>query len=569
MISRETRRLLRAYDDGSLLRAPATPTPAVAPTPIPAAAPDPVSTAPTHAPASTLTAGHSRTAPAHAPQPSVRAHLGGLVACRCAWAERLLALLTWPVLRGGPHIDVEEEPLAELRELAARGPLVFLPAHRSYADSLVLAAVLRDAGICAPWRLAGANLSFWPLGPIIRRTGTIFIRREFGLDPSYHLAVRCVLADLLARAQNLEWYPEAGRSRTGRLRGIRTGMLRLLVAAYLDSGIEDVHVVPVSIVYDALPDTEAVVEQDAGAVKRPEGLRALFRYLKAGRTLGPRYAWPSFGQPISLREISRSATNEWDTVRVLTRRVANGLRDATQVTAESLLALILAQNDDTFRGDDDLREQISALLRYTARSRIPVCGASRMEAALDGMLRTRVLTRYPEGYAVRAGRQRVLAYHRNIVEHWFLPRAAAELVATGDITARRVSELLAPLHSPSSRHKADAALDAFAHRVEDESAALAGGWARQPFLLAPPLLTPVFQAYYAAATPAPAETRSAELRVAADDFLTHQKLLGDDRDGTARRDAFIREISLLLARLRLMAALDADRHAGIIADVRH
>jgi glycerol-3-phosphate O-acyltransferase len=553
MIRRETRRLLRAYDEGSLLPAP--------------------------------TMGQGRVAPTRAPQPSVRAHLAGLVACRRPWAERLLSLLTWPVLRGGPRIGIEEEPLAELRELAARGgPLIFLPAHRSYADSLVLAAALRDAGIPAPWRLAGANLSFWPLGPLARRTGTIFIRRDFGLDPSYHVAVRCCLADLLARAQNLEWYPEAGRSRTGRLRGIRTGMLRLLVAAYLDSGIEDVHVIPVSIVYDALPDTEAVVEQDAGAAKRPEGVRALVRYLRAGHALGPRCAWPSFGQPISLRELSRSATNEWDTVRVLARRVAIGLRDATRVTVESLLALVLAQDADTLRGDEDLAEQISALLRYTGLHGIPVCGPNRMETALDGMVRTRVLTRCPEGYALRTGRQRVLGYHRNVVEHWFLPRAAAELVATGDLTARRVSELLAPLHSAYGRPKADAALDAFAHRVEEESTALDGGWARQPFLLAPPLLTPVFQAYHAAAAtpaatsasaptasaaPPPTDTRSAELRVAADNFLAHEKLLGDDRDATARREVFLREISLLLARLRLMAALDADRHSGIIADVRH
>ena len=548
MISRETRRVLRAYDEGALL-------PALA----------------------------AAASSARAPRPAVRAHLGGLVACRRPWAERLLALLTWPVLRGGPHIDVERDPLADLRELAERGPLVFLPAHRSYADSLVLAAVLRDAGIAATWRLAGANLAFWPLGPIARRTGTIFIRRDFGLDPSYHLAVRHYLADLLARAQNLEWYPEAGRSRTGRLRTIRTGMLRLLVAAYLDSGVDDVHVVPVSIVYDALPDTEAVVEQDAGAAKRPEGLRALLHYLKDGHSSGPRYAWPAFGQPISLREISRSATNEWETVRVLARRVATGLRDATLVTVESLLALLLGNDVGAPRSAADLAEQISALLRYAARRRIPVCGPSRIEAALDGMLRTRVLVSCPEGYAVRAGRQRLLAYHRSVIEHWFLPRAAAELVATGDITARRVSELLAPLHSTSGRHKADGALDAFVYRVEEESAALDDGWARQPFLLAPPLLTPVFQAYHdAATTPAPATAptttparatapagiRSAELRATAEAFLAHERLLlGVDRDGTARKDTFAREVSLLLARLRLMAALDADRHAGI-ADVR-
>jgi glycerol-3-phosphate O-acyltransferase len=502
---------------------------------------------------------------------SARAHRAGLAASRRAWAQRLLALLTWPLLRGGPEIETDPEPLADLRALARRGPLVFLPAHRSYADSLVLARVLRDTGICAPWRLAGANLAFWPLGPIARRAGTIFIRREFGLDPGYHFAVRCCLADLLNRAQNLEWYPEAGRSRTGRLRAIRTGLPRLLVAAYMDAGAEDVHVVPVSIVYDAVPDTEAVVEQDAGAVKRPEGLGALLGYLSRGHVLGPRRAWPAFGAPISLRELSRPDATEWETVRALTRRVAIGLRGATQVTVESLLALVLAPEPDVPRTAADLAEQISALLRYAALRGIPVCAPSRTQDALDGMVRTRVLSLGSEGYSVRPGRRGVLAYHRNVVEHWFLPRAAAELVATGDVTAHRLSELLAPLHAlpdPRSAGAAEAAVDAFARRVEDEAAALDGGWARQPFLLAPCLLGPIFEAYHDAAG-----SPSAELRAAADTLLRKAKLLGgaddaEDRDTVARRNAFTREISLLRARLRLMAALDADRHAGI-ADVRH
>jgi glycerol-3-phosphate O-acyltransferase len=500
----------------------------------------------------------------------VRDHLDGLVACRRTWAQWLLALLTHPVLGRMRRGEVGQESLDTLRRLADRGPLVLLPAHRSYADSLVLAAVLRDAGIPRPWRLAGANLAFWPLGPLARRSGTIFIRRDFGSDRSYHLAVRCYLADLLARAQNLEWYPEAGRSRTGRVRAIRNGMLRLLVAAYVDSGIDDVHVVPVSIVYDVSPDMEAVVDEDAGALKRPEGLRALMHYLRAGRTLGPRCALPAFGEPISLRELSLAATNEWDTARTLAQRVAIGLREATQVPTESLLALVLAADEaeprDTRppRSAAALAEQAQALLEHAAARRIPVCRPLRIESALDGMVRTRALIRGPAGFAVRDGRHRFLAYHRNVVEHWFLPRAAAELVATGDATVDRVGELLAPLHAPWASPS-----DTFERRVEAELAALGDGWEQQPFLLAPRLLGPVFRAYHEAAVHPGGEPgpRSAELRDAAIAVLTAGGLLGARADETARA-GFADELSALLTRLRAMAALDAGRPAGI-ADVRH
>ena len=535
MTRRETRRVLRAYAG---LDRPAAP------------------------------AGRSRQTARQARR-RVRDHLDGLVAYRRTWARWLLAMLTRPVLRRMRRGEVGHESLATLRRLADRGPLVFLPAHRSYADSLVLAAVLRDAGIARPWRLAGANLAFWPLGPVARRSGTIFIRRDFGPDRSYHLAVRCYLADLLARARNLEWYPEAGRSRTGRVRAIRNGMLRLLVAAYVDSGIDDVHVVPVSIVYDVSPDMEAVVEEDAGAVKQPEGLRALMRYLRTGRTLAPRAAFPAFGEPVSLRELSLAATNEWDMTRVLTQRVATGLREATQVTAESLLALVLAAHDAEpcdarlSLGAAALAEQVEALLEYAAARRIPVCRPLRIESALDGMVRTGALIRGPAGFAVREGRHRFLAYHRNVVEHWFLPRAAAELIATGAVTVHRVGELLAPLHEPWA-----SASDTFERRVEAELAALADGWERQPFLLAPRLLGPVFMAYHDAAVDPGGESgpRSAELRDVAIRVLTAGGMLGEQADETARA-RFADELSALLTRLRAMAALDADRHAGI-ADVR-
>ena len=439
---------------------------------------------------------------------------------------------------------------------------MFLPAHRSYIDSLVLASVLRDAGLDQPWRLAGENLSFWPLGPIARRSGTIFIRRDFGFDPAYHLALRCHLADLLARSQSLEWYPEAGRSRTGRLRRLRTGLPRILVAAYLDSGAADVHVVPVSIVYDASPDMESVTELDAGAAKQPEGLRALTHYLRAAGTTGPHSAWVSFGEPLSLRELIDEAPTEWSAVRTLTQRVAAGLRDATRVTAESLLALAIPPDPREPCETAVLGEQVLALLDYAATRRIPLCPKTRIEDALEGMIRTRILSLGPTGFTVGEGRQRMLAYHRGVAEHWFLPRAAAELVAAGAVSPNRISRLLAPLDTSG-------ATAAFEQRVEAELTMLADGCAQQPFLLAPRLLGPVFEAYLEAAcaahaadpsTEAPSTEEpsteepsaesppgSAELHEAAITMLAAEGLREPQADETAR-NAYISELSCLARR---------------------
>lgn len=511
-------------------------------------------------------------------------HVAGLVAARRAWAERLLNMLMSPVMRGLRRVDVDDESLHRLRRAAEQGPLVFLPAHRSYIDSLVLASALQDAGLDQPWRLAGENLSFWPLGPIARRSGTVFIRRDFGFDPTYHLALRCHLADLLARAQSLEWYPEAGRSRTGRLRRLRNGLPRILVAAYLDSGAVDVHVVPVSIVYDASPDMESVTELDAGAAKQPEGLRALTRYLRDAGATGPHSAWVSFGEPLSLRELTDAAPTEWSAVRTLTQQVASGLRDATQVTAESLLALAIPPDLREACDTAALGEQTLALLDYATTRQIPLCRNTRIEDALEGMIRTRILSLGPTGFTVREGRQRMLAYHRNVAEHWFLPRAAAELVAAGAVTPHRISGLLAPLDTCS-------ATEAFERRVEAELTSLADNWRQQPFLLAPRLLGPVFEAYLevaaapVAAAPVAADpaaddppacepaaeppSGSAELREAAIAMLAAEGLREPQADETAR-NTYLAELSRLLDRTRELAALDVSRYSRYsrTADVR-
>src|SRR5207237_597715 len=96
--------------------------------------------------------------------------------------------------------------------------LVFLPTHRSYTAPLILAQVLHDNDFPRNHLLGGNNLAFWPIGPLGKRAGLVFIRRSFGDDPVYKLAVREFFGYLVAKRFNVEWYIEGGRTRTGKLR---------------------------------------------------------------------------------------------------------------------------------------------------------------------------------------------------------------------------------------------------------------------------------------------------------------------------------------------------------------
>ena len=130
-------------------------------------------------------------------------------------------------MRRGYDTLLDEEALAGLRELDRKHSLIFLISHRSYLDEWVLPPALVSSGISPPYGLAGANLNFFPLGTVARRTGVVHIRRSTSDAPVYRLALRAYIGQLVANRANLVWSIEGGRSRTGKLRPPRYGLAAL------------------------------------------------------------------------------------------------------------------------------------------------------------------------------------------------------------------------------------------------------------------------------------------------------------------------------------------------------
>jgi glycerol-3-phosphate O-acyltransferase len=110
--------------------------------------------------------------------------------------ESLADLLTSHVFQA---IEVDEEGMARMREAARHGTLVLLPSHKSHVDYLLLSWVLRKHALSVPVVAAGENLSFFPVGPLFRRSGAFFIRRDFKGDRLYVGGGRRLRAQALAR----------------------------------------------------------------------------------------------------------------------------------------------------------------------------------------------------------------------------------------------------------------------------------------------------------------------------------------------------------------------------------
>ena len=197
-----------------------------------------------------------------------RAALDGLVASMSPIAVDLLSGALRPLHAYAWDVQADTAGLGRLRELNRRHALVFLPSHRSYADPLLLADVLAEHDFPRNHVLGGDNLRIWPISSLARRAGIIFIRRSFADDEIYKLALREYLGYLLAKRFNLEWYLEGGRSRTGKLRPPRYGLLAYVADAVARGRADDAYLVPVAITYDQLREVSAMAAEQGGGAKK-------------------------------------------------------------------------------------------------------------------------------------------------------------------------------------------------------------------------------------------------------------------------------------------------------------
>ncbi|MAY27368.1 MAG: glycerol-3-phosphate acyltransferase [Polycyclovorans sp.] len=341
-------------------------------------------------------------------------------------------------------VDADAAALANLKQLNEQNALVYLPTHRSYADPFILSRLLRDHGMKRNHILGGNNLGFWPLGTIVRRSGGILIRRSFQKDEIYKLVVREYLAWLASQRLNLEWYMEGGRSRTGKLRPPKYGLLSYLVSAIQSGGADDMLLVPVSTTYDQMHEVGVMAAEEAGAPKAQENLLWLAGYARTQqRRIGKAYV--RFGEPLSLREALERADHEgggkW-TVAKIAFEVFQRINECTPVTAPALVTFALLGVHERALTLSEVHDQVQPLLDYAQARQLPGCGLETLrepegvEDILHALVRAGVVSGHEGGtatvYKIEHGQHSVAAFYRNSAIHWFVNRAILELALLDD-----------------------------------------------------------------------------------------------------------------------------------------
>jgi glycerol-3-phosphate O-acyltransferase len=357
------------------------------------------------------------------------------------WVDLLLRFF-WERIYKGIHID--EEGLERVREAAVKAPLVLIPNHKSYIDFLVLSQVFFHYDLGMPHIVAGDNLNMPVVGKILRRCGAFFMRRSFRDDPLYKDVFNEYINYLLRSGHTVEFFIEGARSRTGKLRQPKMGILSYIANAVLENHVEDLNVVPISLAYDRIIEGETYSKELLGGEKRKERLIDIF---KARNLLGLDFGRVKveFGAPISMKkyiegfaEQERKLHGKVDfdpvvdrkdrkqMIRSLAYQILFDINRASIISPTAIIATLLLANAKRGLNREEMTKEFEWLREELLFRKARMTQSDDVETVVEDTLRflNKMLkepgdTLYPV-YRAKESRRLELGFYRNQLIHLFV-----------------------------------------------------------------------------------------------------------------------------------------------------
>jgi len=448
-----------------------------------------------------------------------------------------------------PNIDYDRAEVESMRRALENHPAVLLFSHRSYLDGVIVPVAMQENRLPPVHTFAGINLSFGFMGPLMRHSGVIFLRRKLD-DPLYKYVLRQFVGYIVEKRFNLSWSIEGTRSRTGKMLPPKLGLLAYVADAYLDGRSDDILLQPVSISFDQLHETAEYAAYARGGEKTPESLSWMYNFIKAQgeRNYGKIYV--RFPEAVSMREYLGEPHGPMTTDEAAKRlalqkmafEVSWRILRATPVNATALVSALLLTTRGVALTLDQLHHTLQDSLDYLERKQTPMTNsalrlrtADGVRAALDALSNGHPVTCVEGGrepvWRIAPENEHEAAFYRNTLIDAFLETSIVELALA--FAARAESNRLEAFWSQAMRLRdllkfdfyfADSA--AFREHVaeemswhEDWEKHVAAGQidkllrAKKP-LIASAMLRPFFEAYGIVADvllDAPAEIGEKEL----------------------------------------------------------
>ena len=335
---------------------------------------------------------------------------------------------------------VQVENIERLKSLPTNAEIIYVPCHRSHIDYLLLNYVLYEQRVVTPHVAAGINLNFWPVGSLLRRLGAFYIRRTFNNNRLYSAVFSEYVSFLVQRGFPVQFFPEGGRSRTGKLLKPKTGMLSMVVSSYLRNRDRPIFFVPVYMGYDRVAEVITYRRELAGSKKKTESVGQLVRGRKALRSSHGR-AYLAFSEGIDLESFLDQANASWrdesigseakpawlsPTVQVLANQIMTAINQVTVVGPVAIVSVILLAARQRSLPEDELLAHIEAFIKlarlcpYTVDIKMPDMSPREILETAEPLAG---LTRFahPGSDVIHAPEPKAsyMVYYRNNIAHLF------------------------------------------------------------------------------------------------------------------------------------------------------
>lgn len=171
----------------------------------------------------------------------------------------------------------------------------------------------------------------------------------------YGAVFKAYVRALIKTGMCTEVFVEGGRSRTGRLRNCRFGVLSTIVGACeeKEASSDDTVLCPVAITYDTIMEIDSYVRELLGVPKKKESVYRLVR-----RTLNlPKVgdAHVAFGKPISIgAALGTRDTKKRQAVAALGQQVCLSLGNLVVVTPTAIISTLLLSSFDPASGTSNV-----------------------------------------------------------------------------------------------------------------------------------------------------------------------------------------------------------------------
>ncbi len=344
-----------------------------------------------------------------------------------------------------PRIDYDAAQIEAMRRALADHPAVLLWSHRSYLDGVIVPVALQENKLPPAHTFAGINLSFGFMGPLMRRSGVIFLRRKLD-DPLYKYVLRQFVGYIVQKRFNLSWSIEGTRSRTGKMLPPKLGLLSYVADAYLDGRSEDILLQPTSVSFDQLHETAEYAAYARGGEKIPEGAEWLVNFIKAQgeRNYGKIYV--RFPEAVSMRQylgdpagpIANDEAAKRLAMQKMAIEVAWRIQSATPINATALVSAVLLATRGRALTLRQIHHTLQDSLDYLQRKKTPITNSALrlhsnegVRAALDALSNGHPVTRIDGGHEpvwrIAPEQELEAAFYRNSLIHAFLETSIVEL----------------------------------------------------------------------------------------------------------------------------------------------